>query len=366
MYYRGSNGRRLRVAYARAADIVRLALRLQGTWRGLTLDDIQRDFEVARRTAERLRDAVEDVFGPLELVGHGERRHHWRLRTSTLRSLVTVSAEELAELAAAATALERNGLQERASMVSQLADKLRALLEADALKQIEPDLQALMVAEGLAMRPGPRPRLDDGLLALLRDAIKNGRVVAFDYVARATGQRNRRRVQPYGVIYGNRAFLVGHTDRGSDLRLWRLANISGAEVTREGFTRDPTFDLQQFARAVVRDLPGGAGTGSAAVRRGGGTGRGPFRVPPRPERHAQSRWLADGALHGRRPRRDLLAPGHLGHPRERRAAGPPAATDERHVRRPRRPPRHLIRQSPAACRHPVSRFSGFPAPARPT
>ena len=158
----------------------------EGTWRGLTLDDIQRDFEVARRTAERLRNAVEDVFGPLELVDTGERRHHWRLRTSTLRSLVTVSAEELAELNAAAAALDRTGLVERAAMLRQLADKLRALLEQDALTQIEPDLQALMVAEGLAMRPGPRPRLDPGLLGLLRDAIKTGRVVAFDYRARAT------------------------------------------------------------------------------------------------------------------------------------------------------------------------------------
>ena len=236
------------MAYERAADIVRLALRLQGTWRGLTLDDIQRDFEVARRTAERLRNAVEDVFGPLELVGTGEPRRHWRLRVSTLRSLVTVSAEELAELAAAATALERNGLEERALMLRQLADKLRALLEADALMQIEPDLQALMVAEGLAMRPGPRPRLDDGLLSLLRHAIKSGRVVAFAYLAQATGTRNQRRVQPYGIIYGNRAFLVGHTERGSDLRLWRLANISGASITEERFTRDPAFDLQQFAK----------------------------------------------------------------------------------------------------------------------
>ena len=105
-----------------------------------------------------------------------------------------------------------------------------------------------MVAEGLAMRPGPRPRLDEGLLALLRDAIKRGRTVEFDYLSRATGQRNRRQVQPYGIVYGNRAFLVGHTERGSDLRLWRLANISGAGITEEEFTRDPAFDLQQFAK----------------------------------------------------------------------------------------------------------------------
>ena len=45
------------------------------------------------------------------------------------------------------------------------------------------------------------------------------------------GKVNRRAVQPYGIIYGNRAFLVGHTELGSNLHLWRLANISGARTT---------------------------------------------------------------------------------------------------------------------------------------
>ena len=90
--------------------------------------------------------------------------------------------------------------------------KLRALLEQDALSHIEPDPQTLMLAEGLAMRPGPRPRMDPGLLGLLRDAIKSGRVVAFDYRAQATGKVTRREVQPYGIIYGNRAFLAIPTE----------------------------------------------------------------------------------------------------------------------------------------------------------
>ena len=236
------------MAYERAADIVRLALRLQGTWRGLTLNEIERDFEVARRTAERLRNAVEDVFGPLERVDTGERRYSWRLRNASLRSLITVSAAELAELNTAAEALDRTGMEERASMLRALADKLLALLEQDALAHVEPDLQALMLAEGLAMRPGPRPRIDAGLLGLLRDAIKGGRVVAFDYRAHATGKVTRRTVQPYGIIYGNRAFLVGHTERGRDLHLWRLANINRARVAGDQFARNPAFDLQEFAK----------------------------------------------------------------------------------------------------------------------
>ena len=133
-------------------------------------------------------------------------------------------------------------------MLRRLGDKLRALLEAEARSGIEPDVQALTEAEGLAMRPGPRPRLDQGLLALLRHAITVKRVVAFDYAPRATGQRTRRRVEPYGLIYGNRAFLVGRTERDAEMRLWRLARMSAAELTGDSFERDPTFDLHRFSR----------------------------------------------------------------------------------------------------------------------
>ena len=233
--------------FERAADIVRLALRLQGSWCGLTLADIQREFEVSRRTAERLRDAVEYLFGPLETVPAEEARRHFRLRTQTMRRLVALSAEELVEIGAAAATLDRAGLNDRAVMLHRLDDKLRALLDVESLKEIERNVQALTAAEGPAMRPGPRSVLDAGLLALMRRAIKAGQVVAFDYAARA-GPTRRRRVEPYGVIYGNRAFLAGRVAREAQMRLWRLSRMSAAEITGEPFKRDPAFDLDRFAR----------------------------------------------------------------------------------------------------------------------
>jgi len=47
------------VRYERLTDIVKLAIRMQGLRGGVTLDDIQAEFGVGRRTAERMRDAVE-------------------------------------------------------------------------------------------------------------------------------------------------------------------------------------------------------------------------------------------------------------------------------------------------------------------
>ena len=234
--------------YERAQDIVRLAIRLQGALGGLTLDDVQADFGISRRTAERLRDAVVDVFGPLTLVDTGDGKRHWRLRSDALRRLTSVSAGELTELDAAATALERAGLDERAAVLRSLVTKLRASLRAESLARIESDLETLVQAEGLATRPGPKQRLDAGLLALLREAITTSRAVEFRYLAQSTGRRSSQRVQPCGVIYGNRAFLVGRTDWTDEPRLWRLSNVSEARLTDETFERDPSFDLQRYAR----------------------------------------------------------------------------------------------------------------------
>ena len=148
-----------RVRYERMQHIVRLAVRLQGSHGGVTLDDIKAEFSVSRRTAERLRDSVESVFGPLEIVDSDDNKRHWRLRSDALRRLIAVSAEELADLASAAASLERSGFVERAAMLRNLAIKLRATLRTESLARLESDLESLVLAEGLAMRPGPRPHL---------------------------------------------------------------------------------------------------------------------------------------------------------------------------------------------------------------
>ena len=234
--------------YQRVVDIVRLTIRLQGTYGGLTLDDIRNDFSVERRTAERMRDAVGEAFERFEMVETGDSKRHWRLRSNALHRLIRVSAEGLTELGSAATTLERTGMEERAGMLRELVTKLRAAMRPESLTRIESNLEALVQAEGLAMRAGPRPRLDEGLVSLLREAITTRREVEFHYVATTTGQRSRQRVRPLGLLYGNRAFIVASSDWSEEPWLWRLANVGELRITDEEFERDPSFDLERYAK----------------------------------------------------------------------------------------------------------------------
>ena len=102
----------------------------------------------------------------------------------------------------------------------ELDTKLRATQHTDSLDRIEGDIEALVQAEGLAMRPGPRPRLDRDLLTRLREAIATCRIVEVRYLSQSTDRWSRQRIEPYGLLYGNRAFLVGRTDWKHDMRLW--------------------------------------------------------------------------------------------------------------------------------------------------
>ena len=129
--------------YERLKDIIDLAVRLQGSRAGVTLEDIQQDLSVSRRTAERMRDAVEWAFGPLETAPADDNKLHWRLQSGALRHLVQITPEELSALGTAAAALEQTGLREQAVKLKEIGTKLRAARGDGTPEQREADLEAV-------------------------------------------------------------------------------------------------------------------------------------------------------------------------------------------------------------------------------
>ena len=319
--------------YERLKDIVNLAIRLQGARGGLTMDDIVAEFGVSRRTAERMRNAVEAAFGPLQLVETGDRRIHWRLESTSLRRLVRITPDELAELESAANRLERAGLAEQARILRELVAKLLALRRMFNEQAFGDELEALMQAEGSAMRPGPRPHIEPGLLPLLRDAIRATRRVEFNYLARSSGRHSRQLVEPYGVLYGNRAYLVGCADWAKEQRLWSLGKRKQGPHYRRDVRARPRLRSTEIRRALLRRVSGTARGRRAAVRPRSGARCRDLPVPSQPDTGRKRGWLIDGSIQGRRAGRDVLASLYLGHGRYGGKACRIAGAAAKHVRR---------------------------------
>ncbi len=238
---------------------MQLALEMQAARYGLSLADIQSRFEVGRRTAMRMRDAVLRNFPQATEVETGEKTKRWRIPPGTLDRLTAVGADEIADLERACQVLLQAGQPDRAERLKGLAAKLRALMPADVQRKTEPDIDALLEAEGFAMRPGPKPKVPGDVMAVFRDAVKSCLKVRIEYRNRQ-GRVNERLVHPYGFLFGYRNYLVAFHEhpKANDVTLFGLSRVQSANLTDDYFERPEDFSLANFAArsfGVYQDEP---------------------------------------------------------------------------------------------------------------
>jgi predicted DNA-binding transcriptional regulator YafY len=235
--------------YANAERLLQVAFMMQAARLGVTLNDIQAQFGIGRRTAERLRDAVLRIFPQAEEVPSQDALKRWRIPAGVLDRLVTFEAHELAELDLAADRLRHEGLDARARTLEALRVKLLSLMSAPASARVGADLEALLEAEGHAMRPGPRPALSDDLLKTLRQALLACEVIRLHYRKRTTRHRTVVDLEPHGILFGHRHYLVAFpAGRAAPFpKLYALANVERVELAGAYFVRHADFNLQTYA-----------------------------------------------------------------------------------------------------------------------
>lgn len=231
--------------YEPSTNLLRLVLLLSGSRIGLTLDEIAKELEVGRRTAERLRDQMAMLFPNLTYSDDDSRVRRWRLPQGTLPP-VPPTPNVLATLEGLARDLSAKGDSARAADLRDAAASLRALLPPARLRQAEPDIEAFMQAEGSAAHPGPKLKLDRAMMAEIRTAILGFRKLALTYRPKEPRTAGQRVICPYGVLYGRRAYLVAHTQASTEMRLWRLDRVSDVSALNENFIAQE-FDLASYA-----------------------------------------------------------------------------------------------------------------------
>ena len=229
----------------KAALVLDLARRMAASAEGVTLGEIERDLDVGRRTAERLRDAVIGLFPQTEEVSDPPNKR-WRIRGGLSAFEQAPTTTELIELAKAAQALRASGEPSRAAALEGLERKLKSAMRSTTLNRLAPDLEALVRAETIAVQAGPRPSADEAVLAEIRQAILAGRSLGFIY-SRPGAEARSRNVAPCGVMFGRANYLVAADRESGRIQTFRLDRMSAVRA-EAGVASPPTdFDLQAFA-----------------------------------------------------------------------------------------------------------------------
>jgi predicted DNA-binding transcriptional regulator YafY len=200
-----------------------------------------------RRTAERMRDVVDDVFGPLDHIDDGRKRR-FRLAARGLdRFVTTPTIDELTELENAARALETAQAPDRAAHLRSLRDKIGASLRTDERRVLSLNVEEQIRVEAFACQVGPHPMSDPSVLSALREALLAGRVIRFNYGGDDGEPPRWRKVVPYGLLFGPRYYLVASVKSLPGPVLFRLDRIHGVKVTDETGRPPDDFNLKAYA-----------------------------------------------------------------------------------------------------------------------
>ena len=81
--------------YPKLGKILNLIIKMQSRYSGITLNDIQQELEVSRRSAERLRDVlIWEIPQIVELETTGREKHWGFSRSSHLKEIISFTKDD--------------------------------------------------------------------------------------------------------------------------------------------------------------------------------------------------------------------------------------------------------------------------------
>lgn len=228
----------------KAEEIIELAMMFQNSYCGLTIDDIAEHFECSRRSAERMKSLLFDLFPEkVEEVPTSDKKKRWRFVKGTMNFLISFSAMELANLMFLS---KLTNDESRKKVINELIEKIKALTPRRRFQSIQTDIEAIMESEGFAVRQYSRPIINSKVIEDIRIAMIAYKKVQFDY---PTEKGNRRiTLDPYGLIISDKHYLVGFNEYVNDLRLYKVDKISNLEVLDEFYLKDENFSLAEYCK----------------------------------------------------------------------------------------------------------------------
>lgn len=223
--------------YSRVSDILDLIIFMLSKLNGVSLNDIQEKYNVSRRTAERMRDAVLAILPQVDEIDTDERCKRWGFTNYSLNELVSFSNENVAFLENLKPTCDKLSQAE----LEDILTKVKAL-KYKHTRMDKNNIELLLQSEGYAVRQSQNYRIDLDIVSVIRQGIKENRKIKAEY-------KNKTRIlEPLGLIYGEKVHLIAREEaKGQGEYNYVLNKVNDIEILTEKF--DPKgFDLQTYSK----------------------------------------------------------------------------------------------------------------------
>lgn len=223
--------------YSRISDILDLAIYMQSKVLGITLLDIMKRYNISRRTAERMRDSLLNIFSSIDVIKSNDNQKHWGFVNYSISPLVTFNKEELIKLE---NLIKKANNKELKFELTKTLEKIQAISVKNTLSN-EKNIEFLMHSQGYAIRQAPQYKINLEFFEEVKNALIQNQKLEGIY-------HNKKRIlEPLGLIYGTKTYLIAYEkEKGKDIYIYTLHKFESLKTTQEKFEKH-NFNLQEFA-----------------------------------------------------------------------------------------------------------------------
>ncbi len=223
--------------YSRVSDILDLAIFMQSKSLGITISDIMERYNVSRRTAERMRDSLLNIFPSIDEIETQDNQKHWGFINYSINSLITLEKEELIGLE---NLIKRTTNKELKIQLRKTIEKLQAINIKNTLTN-EENIKLLIQTQGHAIKQIPQYKIDIDTFVEVKNALANNKMLEGVY------HNKKRTLEPLGLIYGEKTYLIAYEKaKGNDIYTYTLHKFKNLKMTEAKFKKH-NFNLQEFA-----------------------------------------------------------------------------------------------------------------------
>ena len=223
----------------KANEIIELAILMQNSYIGLTLDDIAREFECSRRSAERMKAVLVEIFGSKieEVSNSTDKKKRWRFKKGTMNWLINFTPADFANLEQCKKSFKSSAKQKE---IDELIEKIKAL-NPENISDV--DIDEILSNQAYVIRQGFRDNIK--LLPLetlqqINDSILCQKQIRINYYDQ------EYTLNPYGILYSDRAYLIAYNTKAKAIWTFRISKIKEITLTDNYFEKEDDFDLKEY------------------------------------------------------------------------------------------------------------------------
>ncbi len=224
--------------YSRVSDIIDLATYMASKVQGITISDIMERYNVSRRTAERMRDSLMNIFPEVDEIETNDSLKHWGFTNNVISSLISFKPKEIANLE---QMQRRTTNKELKNELTNTITKIKALANKRQTNA-EENIELFMQTEGYAIRQMPQYSIDLNTLEIIRKALQTSKKVTGIY------HNKKREIEPLGMIYGEKIYLIAREKaKGDEIYNYLLHKFSDLKLSEKTFDKGD-FNLHEYAK----------------------------------------------------------------------------------------------------------------------